>query len=130
MKTTPHTWSLGGLTAFMTVLWAGIGIGAPRHVRMPMVCSHRSSDPKFDAYVTMPGEAAPGSIATVRIDSVPSGRLAHYGLHYFFDMRTDYAVSPGGLIRGGVGAHCSWHGHPQCASLRVRTYGTTGTEST
>ena len=65
-----------------------------------MVCS-RGPDQSFTAWVTAPATAASGSTYTVRIDSVPSGRIGHAGLNYIYGMTTDYVLPTGASYVAG-----------------------------
>lgn len=49
----------------------------------------------MDAVLHLPKEAPTGSTITVRIDSFPSGKISHFGLHYIYDMATDYPLPRG-----------------------------------
>jgi len=61
----------------------------------PLVCSRGSSGSRFNAVVTMPTTESVGGRFTVRIDSVPSGKIDHFGLKYIHDMATDFLVPTG-----------------------------------
>jgi len=49
----------------------------------------------FNAVVTFPSSVSEGSTVTVRIDSVPSSKLSHFGLNYIWDMTTEYVIPDG-----------------------------------
>jgi len=68
---------------------------------VPIACSRGPSAQSFHAVVTMPATSPLGSRFTVRIDSVPSGKLSHTGLNYIFDMATDYLVPVGATYVDG-----------------------------
>jgi hypothetical protein len=51
--------------------------------------------------VTLPPSAPAGSTVTVRIDSLSSGLISHFGLSYIFDMTTDYPLPVGTQYVGG-----------------------------
>ncbi len=71
------------------------GATAAGTVRVPMVCSRGSGDAEFVANVLMPATVAPSSKYAVRIDGVPSKKIAHFGLNYIYDIMTDYALPAG-----------------------------------
>jgi hypothetical protein len=60
-----------------------------------MVCTHGDHKNQFTALVTMPASGRPGSEVTVRIASLPSERISHFGLNYIHDMTTDYLLPEG-----------------------------------
>ncbi len=66
--------------------------GAETAVSVPMVCSRGPSGTTFNAKVTMPASLPPGATFTVRIDSLPSGKISHGGLNYIYGMTTDFLV--------------------------------------
>lgn len=70
-------------------------------VRLPMTCSRGPGDQWFQATVSMPPTSTQGSTITVRIDSNPSGRVSHLGLHFLHGMRTDYRISAGAQLVDG-----------------------------
>jgi hypothetical protein len=60
-----------------------------------MVCSRGPDVQYFEARMSVPETAASGSVYAIRIDSVPSAKVAGTGLYYLHDMLTDYALPPG-----------------------------------
>jgi hypothetical protein len=64
-------------------------------VSAPLVCSRGGDGQTFRASVTLPASQPSGSRFTVRIDSFSSGKIAHFGLNYVFDMATDYRIPDG-----------------------------------
>ncbi len=64
-------------------------------VRAPTLCSRGPSEQAFTAMITLPHAAEQGATYTVRIDALPSGRIAHFGLNHIHDMATDYVVPSG-----------------------------------
>jgi hypothetical protein len=82
--------------AALATLVATRATGAqPADVRVPMVCSRGPDDQAFTATVHMPRTSARGTTFTVRVDSRPSGRIAHFGLYAIFNMTTDLRLGPG-----------------------------------
>ena len=83
-------------------LWAALASGPAlaadplpaSPVKVPMACS-RGPAAAFEALVTMPPSAAPGALVTVRIDSVPSGTVSHFGLFSIHGMITHYLLPAG-----------------------------------
>jgi hypothetical protein len=97
---------LSGLKAWMLAAVAGAGAvsalpSASTAVRSPMVCSRGPSEQWFNATVTLPRTVEQGATYTVRIDGVPSGKIAHFGLYNIHDMATDYAVPAGAKFVAG-----------------------------
>lgn len=72
---------------------AGGVIATP--VRAPMTCSRGPGEHWFTAAVSVPRTVERASRYTVRIDGVPSGKIAAFGLNHIHDMATDYIVPPG-----------------------------------
>lgn len=92
-----------GAWVFSTLLFSSAGAPAERFdVRAPMVCTRGPSNQSFAAVLTAPLATPTGSVFTVRIDSLPSGRVSHFGLNHLFDMRTDYAVEGALIVAGTV----------------------------
>lgn len=89
----------GGITAdagspfVAPLVRMGVGVGTAVHA--PMVCSRDSSEHWFTATVTAPRTVDRATRYTVRIDGVPSGKIAAFGLNNVHDMTTEYAVPPG-----------------------------------
>jgi len=77
------------------LLFAPMSAGGGRTVHVPLVCSHGPSGQAFRAAVTVPASQPTGSRFSVRVDSFPSGKVAHFGLNYIFDMATDYLIPNG-----------------------------------
>ena len=84
---------VAGLCALATLVGSAHAAGAA-FVRLPMVCS-RGGQQWFTANVTMPESTAPGARITVRVESLHSGRISHFGLHYLYNMATDLRLSAG-----------------------------------
>jgi hypothetical protein len=86
------------------MIWVALALGATvpaaaaplasTAVKAPMTCS-RGPNIFFIAAVAVPRTAEQGSIYTIRIDGVPSGKIEHFGLHHIHDMVSDYAIPPG-----------------------------------
>jgi hypothetical protein len=96
---------LSGLIAW---IWAPLGgalaasVTSPAvAVKAPMVCSQGPSEQSFTAMVTLPRAAEQGATYAVRIDALPSGKIAHFGLNHIRDMATDYAVPSGAKYVAG-----------------------------
>ena len=64
-------------------------------VRVPMTCTRGPSGQSYTSSVVMPAEAPTGGRMTLRIDGVPSAKLAHTGLRYIFDITTDFLLPSG-----------------------------------
>jgi hypothetical protein len=73
----------------------------PVEVKLPMTCSRGPATQWFAAVVTMPSTHQTGAIVTVRIDSMFSGTIDHFGLHYIFNMSTDYQIPAGATFVEG-----------------------------
>jgi hypothetical protein len=84
-----------GLLGLCPLFVATASNGATVTVKAPLTCSRGGGGRTMDATVHVPTEAATGSVITVRIDSVSSGRISHFGLNYIYDMTTDYLVPRG-----------------------------------
>jgi hypothetical protein len=91
---------IANLTGLAIALLPGSALAGARAVSAPLVCS-RGGGQTFKAMVTLPASQATGSRYTVRIDSFSSGKVAHFGLNYIFDMATDYRVPDGTRIVAG-----------------------------
>ena len=91
---------VGGALAAVAVSVTSSG-GAEVTVQAPIECTRGPSGQAFRAIVSAPAAQAQGSRFKVRIDSVPSGPLAHTGLHSITDMTTDYLVGDAGRYVGG-----------------------------
>ncbi len=72
-----------------------IASAEPVDVQVPMRCTRGGDDTVFRATVTLPPSLPSGSTFTVRIDSAPSGRVSHLGLHYIYGMTTQYLLPAG-----------------------------------
>ena len=92
MKLSPR---IAGMLALSAALVSATSLGGGRGVKVPLVCSRGPAGQAFRAVVTLPASQATGSRFAVRIDSFPSGKVAHFGLNYIFDMSTDYQVPAG-----------------------------------
>jgi hypothetical protein len=66
-----------------------------RAVTAPLACSRGPEGQRFRAVVTLPATQQTGTRFTVRVDSFSSGKIAHFGLNYIFDMVTDYGIPAG-----------------------------------
>ena len=91
---------LGGALALSALATNGHA-SAEGGVAAPIECTRGPGGQEFRATVTAPATAPHGARFKVRVDSVPSGTLAHTGLHYITDMTTDYLVGPMGRYVGG-----------------------------
>ena len=69
----------------------------------------------LDAVVTEPFSQPAGSTFTIRIDSMPSGKIEHGGLHYIYNMATDYLLPAGTTYVEG-----SAHVVPDTGTANVR----------
>jgi hypothetical protein len=66
-----------------------------RRVNIPLKCSRGPDGQVHNVIVTVPAGAPPGSRYTVRIDGVDSGKISHVGLHYIFDMQSQWPIPAG-----------------------------------
>jgi len=86
---------IAGLTGLAMTLASATSLGADRTITAPLVCSRGGNGKAFRAIVSLPDSQPTGSRYAVRIDSFPSGKVAHFGLNYIFDMMTSYRVPAG-----------------------------------
>jgi hypothetical protein len=91
----------GGITARAGLPFVAKGLGVGTAIHAPMVCSRDRGEHWFTATVTAPRTADRATRYTVRIDGVPSGKIAAFGLNNVHDMTTDYAVPPGAKYVAG-----------------------------
>lgn len=64
-----------------------------QEAKLKLHCSH-GEDQLLVAKVTMPTSHHANKPFVVRIESMPSGKITHMGLHYIFNMATDYVLPP------------------------------------
>jgi hypothetical protein len=83
-------------------LLATAGPATADRVTPLLVCSKGPSGQRFNAGVTLPSRVEPGSIYTVRIDGVSSGKISHFGLNYLHDMTVDYVLPDGSYVDGSA----------------------------
>jgi hypothetical protein len=68
---------------------------APRRVIIPLACTRGPGRQDHDVTVTAPGSVIAGSRYRVRVDGIDSGPIAHVGLRYIHDMRSDWPIPAG-----------------------------------
>jgi hypothetical protein len=78
------------------------GSATAERVTPLLVCSRGPSGQRFNAGVTVPSRAEPGSTYTVRIDGVSSGKISHFGLNYLHDMTVDYVLPADSYVEGSA----------------------------
>jgi hypothetical protein len=66
-----------------------------RRVGIPLVCSRGPSGQRHDVAITAPAGVASGSRYIVRVDGVDTGKISHIGLHYIFDMQSQWLIPKG-----------------------------------
>ena len=82
----------------------------------PMTCSQGPKAQRFAVALTLPRDVEQGSTYSVRIDGVPSGTIAHFGLNYVHDMATDYVVPAGATYVAGSARIVPGTGTPNVAA--------------
>jgi hypothetical protein len=118
MRRLPNGWPsiVAGPVIACTATFARVtGASDANVVRLPMTCSRGPAAQYFTAHVSAPAQATPGSTYSIRIDSLPSGDIAHVGLNYLYDLATDYAIPTGTAYVDG-----SAHIVPNSGSENVR----------
>lgn len=66
--------------------------GAPRRIAIPLTCSRGPSGQEHSVAVTVPASVSPGSRYKVRVDGVDTGKIAHTGLNYIFDIWSEWPI--------------------------------------
>jgi hypothetical protein len=97
MRATLASATRSGLVALVALLSLGFDSPAasPRHVGIPLRCSQGPGGQQHDVAITVPAHVARGSRYTVRVDGVDSGKIAHVGLRYIFDMGSEWPIPEG-----------------------------------
>jgi hypothetical protein len=86
---------------FAATLFTATAVGREVAVHAPIECTRGPGGQRWSAVVSVPAEHPAGGRFAVRIDSAPSGTLAHIGLNYITDMTTDWQVGPGARVVDG-----------------------------
>jgi hypothetical protein len=94
MRTPIRIVTIGVLALAGAVFLEGEGAAANR-IGIPLNCSKGPSDQQHKVQITVPPNAALGSVYKVRIDGVDSGKISHIGLNYIFDMWSEWLVPSG-----------------------------------
>lgn len=95
-----------------------------------MACNRGPAESPFTAVLWLPASLVRGQTVDIRVDSVASGRLEHFGLNDIRDMRTEYALGHGvhyvegsarivpgsGTANARAGAKV-WHEHGRIIAL-------------
>jgi hypothetical protein len=85
-------------------------------IRAPMACSQGPNREQLAVRLSLPASVAVGSTFVVRIDGVPSEKIAHAGLEYIHDMGTDYRIPPGSTYVPGSARIVPGTGTPNVAA--------------
>lgn len=101
--------------AAAAVTFSNVHDGDAAVARLAMTCSRGHSPQWYEAVVSAPESAVPGSTITIRIESRPSGRISHFGLHYIHGMKTEYRISPGAAYVEGSARIVPGTGTPNVA---------------
>jgi len=95
-RSTLRTFARWAAAAAALTLVAATPLAATAERVAPLLeCNTGPSGQRFNAGVSMPAQAPAGTVYSVRIDGVTSGKISHFGLNYLHDMTVDYAVPQG-----------------------------------